>query len=163
MKTETCNNCRWNDVCDHTGERCDGWGARKDNPNYIVAGQVWGPKDGGGSREVMVDYVNHKDDKSLFAFIIVPTWCLDYGWYGGGLAHWGKDGGYLYTEDEALKIMKEHNFVLRNDHHMEWVPNDEERPPAICRQVFGRMDECHEEAGIENPWSRMPDSWKEKK
>lgn len=175
---ETCNNCRFKnpneDSCIQecgplSDGKCDQWGAKADNPNHIVAGQVWGHPN--SERDVIVEFVEHKKtgpgkydydyNEPMFILWMTPTWSMDYQWHGYGLVHWGENGKWLLTESDALAVVKGRGYIPKNDHQLEWVPNTETRPPAICRQLFGKMDESHDKAAIDNPWTKMPQDWKQ--
>ena len=119
----------------------------------IQAGDSWQrPNE---SRAICIEYVEHINDEPMYILSLWPTWSLSYGWHGAGLCHWGRtdDGGwtYLMTRKQTRKALMKSGYTERvKDYHICVMRNDEEKPPEICRSLFGRMAECHEEAGI-NP------------
>ena len=124
----------------------------------------------GGYTQVMTLYTEHINDKPSYIIVGCGGWDLSNGWRAPGVCFWGKKENwkkdyknFVYPDDEVVEILNEHKAkFIDNTTHVEVVPHNEERPPVIMRQLFGRMAECEKDAGFkQKPWQSLPDNWKE--
>lgn len=125
----------------------------------IRDGDAW-ERENGCCRPVEVGYVEHQDIQGervpMFIMSLWPTWDINYFWHGGGLCHWAKSDDdkewlWLCTAKQVRKALMKNGYTkLVRDKHICVMPNDQMKPPDIIRNLFGRITECNEEAGI-NP------------